>query len=319
MAPYLALIPELTYSHSERIFVTILQAVFMLVGAAIIMMGVPQLWSSLNGVIPDKKSSFIAAIIIVSLFGMIVAFIAGFVIDEKKYGKGKPTDIPLMQSIKMTLSNRAFLTYMIPVILYWFAFHMIRSIIAYYPRVLLKQPNEDYQTMLMVLLFGGAIVFFLLIFLLSGRLSNKTVMSSGLLTFAAFMLITYFIDMFGEHAKMVANIQMFLLGYPVAVLMVIPNAIVADISEVDGYLNGTHREAMFFGTQGLFMKVNYGLASAIVAGLFSAFGKDVANPMGVKLTGPVASVFALVGFLILFMYPQKWVTEKLQIIRKQDS
>jgi GPH family glycoside/pentoside/hexuronide:cation symporter len=155
-------------------------------------------------------------------------------------------------------------------------------------------------------------------------------MSSGLLAFAIFLVITYFIDSLVNHpvsiagmettgAVLLANIQMFLLGYPVAVLLVIPNAILADISEVDGHQRGINREAMFFGTQGLFMKINYGLASAIVAALFATYGKDVATPLGVKLSGPVASVFALVGFLVFFLYPQDWIEEKLKEIRSQEK
>lgn len=318
MAPYLALIPELTHSHDERIFVTIIQAGFMLIGAAVIMMGVPMIWEGFQGIGMEKAPAFITSIAIVAGIGFAVSFVAGLVVDEKKYCKGEPAEVPLFESIKMTLGNRVFIFYLIPIVLYWFTFHMIRSTIAYYPMVLIHK-DASYQTILMVILFGGAALFFVLIHFLSKMVSNKSIMSSGLLAFAIFLLITYFIDETGQYAPLVANIQMFLLGYPVAVLLVIPNAILADISEVDGYQRGISREAMFFGTQGLFMKINYGLASAIVAALFATYGKDVATPLGVKLSGPVASVFALVGFLVFFLYPQNWIDEKLKEIRNQEK
>ncbi len=329
MAPYLALIPELTRTHDERIFVTVIQAMFMLIGAAVIMMGVPMLWTGIEGAGVDKAAAFKISIAIAALIGFLSTFSSALVVDENRYSRGKPADIPLFESIKMTLGNSTFIYYMIPVILYWFTFHMIRSIIAYYPMVLMHS-DPSMQTLLMVILFGGAAVFFAAISSLSKRFSNKALMSAGLVTFAVFLLITYVIDpfvgypftMFGINtswAVIIACAQMFLLGFPVAVLLIIPNAIVADISEVDSFERGVSREAMFFGTQGFFMKVNYGIASAIVAALFSLFGKDVASPMGVKLAGPVASVFALIGFLIFFKYPQEEVAEKLRVIRAREG
>lgn len=318
MAPYLALIPELTHTHSDRIFLTVIQAFFMLIGAGIVMMGVPQIWKVIESSGVNKSDSFVYSIGIVAALGFIIAFVAGFVVDEKKYTKGEPAEVPLFESIKMTLKNKVFIFYMLPVILYWFTFHMIRSTLAYYPVVLLGK-ESDFQTILTVELFGGAAIFFLLISFLSKKVSNKGFMSSGLLSFSLLLIITFFINQFGEYAVLVAGIQMFLMGYPVAVLMVIPNAIVSDIAEVDGYTTGIKREAMFFGTQGLFMKVNYGIAAAIIAGLFSIFGKDLANPLGVKLSGPVAAVFAFTGFLIFFAYPQEWVSEKLKEIRNNKD
>ncbi len=329
MAPYLALIPELTRSHEERIFVTIIQAVFMLFGAAVVMMGVPALWDALGSTIPQKDEAFRAAIGIVAAIGFVSSISAALVVDEKRYSKGEPAEISIIQSIKMTLGNRSFIYYMIPVILYWFTFHMIRSTIAYYPMVLIHQP-ASFQTMLMVLLFGGAALFFVLISMLSKKYSNKTIMLSGMLTFALFLCITYFIDTLVNYPVSIAGIettgavvlaclQMFLIGYPVSVLLVIPNAMVADISEVDADMRGMNREAMFLGTQGLFMKINYGIAAAIIAALFATFGKDVATPLGVKLSGPVAALFALAGFLILFKYPQDWISDKLNAIREREG
>ncbi len=314
MAPYLALIPELTHTHEDRIFITVIQAFFMLIGAAIVMMGVPIIWEGIEHSGVQKSEAFVYSIITVAVVGFLVSFIAALVVDEKKYTRGEPADVPLIQSIKMTLANKAFMLYMIPVILFWFTFHIIRSTVAYYPVVLLHK-DPSFQTILMVELFGGAALFFLLISALSKKVSNKVFMSSGLLAFAIFLIPTFFIDTFGENGVIVAGIQMFLLGYPVAILMVIPNAILSDIAEVDGDATGLRREAMFFGTQGLFMKVNYGIASAILAGLFALFGKDVANPLGVKISGPVAAAFSFIGFLAFMAYPQDAITEKLKKIR----
>jgi len=319
MTPYLALIPELSRTHKDRINIVVYQAVFALIGAGIVMMGVPQLWHVFQGMdFFSSKRSLQVALALAAFIGFISMFVSGLVIDEKKYTKSEPSDVKLFESIKMTLKNRIFLIYLFPTILYWFSFNIIRTIIAYYPIVLLEK-DAGFQTLLMAALFGAAAICFIVISLLSSVISNKAFMLFGLLSFSIFMSLGYFVDLLGQYRVIAGLIHMALLGIPVAILLIIPNAIVSDISEVDGYRSGEKREAMFFGTQGLFMKINYGIAAAIVTYLFAVFGKDIANPLGVKLAGPVAAVFCLVGFLIFLMYPQKEVVEELEKIRAEQA
>jgi GPH family glycoside/pentoside/hexuronide:cation symporter len=317
MTPYLALIPELSRTHGQRITITVAQAYFSLIGAAVVMMGVPLIWDALKGGSLEVTGSFRVAIIVVSVIGFITAIASGLVVNEKEYSRGQPADVHLFESIKLTLKNKSFIQYVIPTILFWCAFHMIRAIIPYYSVVLL-QKDQAFQMMLMIVLFGSAAVFFFIVGFLTKFLTNKTIMLAGLLSFAAFMCITYFVKSFGDMAVTGAYIHMALLGFPVAVLLVIPNAMVADISEVDAHETGKNREAMFFGTQGLLMKINYGIAGALLSFLLLEFGKDVSNPLGVELSGPVAGLFPLVGFFILLMYPQKWINDKLKEIRQKE-
>jgi glycoside/pentoside/hexuronide:cation symporter, GPH family len=83
-------------------------------------------------------------------------------------------------------------------------------------------------------------------------------------------------------------------GIPIAVLLAVPNALLADIADRDGRRTGRRREAMFFGAQAFFMKVNMGLSSAVLAALL-VLGKSVAQPLGVQLVGPATAVVLLVA------------------------
>lgn len=318
MSPNLALIPEVSANHKERISVTATQAVFSIAGAGIVLMVVPMLWQGLEGAGMSTKGGFQLTMVILAVIATISMLLSAAPIDEKRFSKSTPAGVGLFESLKMTLSNSWFITYMIATILYWFGFNVIRAIIAYYPVVLLGEPPE-FQTMLMVALFGVAVVFFLLLPVVSKRYTNKQLMLFGMLSFAILMVFTYFVDQFGAMRPIVAMIQMGLMGIPVSILLVIPNAAVSDLSELDGYRRGKNREAMFFGTQGLFMKVNYGIAGAITASLFAFFGKDAAEPLGVKLAGPVAAVFVIVGFIVLLRFPQKRINQELQEAREEAT
>lgn len=310
MSPNLALIPEVSKNHRERINITVMQATFSIAGAGVVLMVVPMLWQGFEGAGMSTSGSFKLTIVILAFVAMVSMLLSAAPIDEKRFSGRAPAGVGLLESIKMTLSNRRFITYMIATILYWFGFNVIRTIIAYYPVVLVGRPPE-FQTILMVALFGVAVGFFLLLPVLSRRFSNKQLMLAGMLSFAVLMCFTMVVDRLGDLRSVAAIVHMGLMGFPVAVLLVIPNAAVSDLSELDGYKTGKNREAMFFGTQGLFMKVNYGIAGAITASLFSFFGKDVAEPLGVKLAGPVGAVFVLVGFIVLLRYPQTAISQEL--------
>lgn len=316
VAPYLALIPELSATHKDRIRITSLQAIFSLVGAAAILMGIPLIWSALEGGGLEKGAALKISLGIMAFFAFVSLLAAALPVDEKRFCKNEPAGVPLFKSLKMTLMNRTYIIYMIGAILFWFSFNVIRSIIAYYPDVLLGE-KQDFQTILMVVLFGSAAVCFLIINALAAKVTNKTMMLVGLLTFAIGMSMTWFIDQMGASKILFTYCQMAFLGIPVAVLLVVPNAIVADISEIDSYHTGINREAMFFGTQGLFMKINYGIAAAIVSYLFAVFGKDAAAPLGVKLAGPVGGLFSLIGFFVFLFFPQEKVNDELKQIREE--
>jgi GPH family glycoside/pentoside/hexuronide:cation symporter len=98
-----------------------------------------------------------------------------------------------------------------------------------------------------------------------------------------------------------------LLGFSVAVLLVLPNVFIADLCDYDFKQTGEHREAMYFGVHGFFLKLNLGVAAAVLAFFYLVLGKDIANPLGVRLVCIAASAVGITGIIILLKYPDKSV------------
>lgn len=316
MAPNLALIPELSRSVGERINLTVAQAIFSLLGAVLVMIGFPLLWQLFQGGGFSTGRSFQLTVVVLGVAAAVSMLAAALPVNEKRYSHSMPADTGLIESIKLTIRNRHFITYMIGIILYWFSFNMVRAIIAYYPVVLLGR-DSSFQTLLMAALFGVAFAVFFFLPLLSRRYNNKQLVVAGMASFAALLPLTALIPLAGDHAATLAIVQLALMGFPVAILLVIPNAMVSDLSELDGYQSGRNREAMFFGTQGLFMKINYGIALAITASLFAFFGKDAARPLGVIISGPVSALFVLAGLIVFLKYPQAQIQRELAEYREK--
>ena len=67
------------------------------------------------------------------------------------------------------------------------------------------------------------------------------------------------------------------------------------------------------------MKFFYGLAVAIAFYLFAEFGKDVAKPLGVRLTGLVSALFCVAGFLVFLLFPGREMEKTLEDIRSKEA
>ena len=89
-----------------------------------------------------------------------------------------------------------------------------------------------------------------------------------------------------------------LAGAPIAGLFVFPNALLADVIDYDAQLTGQRREGMYFGVLSTINKLALALSSLIFGLILGAFGNTAANPLGIRLIGPVAGVAVVLGLLI---------------------
>ncbi|MFO7731041.1 MAG: MFS transporter, partial [Spirochaetia bacterium] len=168
--------------------------------------------------------------------------------------------------------------------------------------IVLSGGGEAFASMLFTVLIGAAALCFPLVALLARRIGKKRLMCIALGSFC--------ISGIGFALTGIVPIdpQIWMLGaalvaaFPSAVLIIIPNVMLSEISEEDSLHTGQRREAMFFGTQGFFMKLNLGVSGAVIAGLYSVFGKDIADPLGVRLTPLVGSAVALIGLFVMLRY-----------------
>ncbi|NBC30970.1 MAG: hypothetical protein GVY29_13375 [Spirochaetes bacterium] len=98
---------------------------------------------------------------------------------------------------------------------------------------------------------------------------------------------------------------MVLAGVGLSGLLVLPNAMIGDLADFrlpDGSNPG---EAIYYGLQGLVQKAATGLVTLASGLLFDLFGNTPANPLGIRLTGPIGALFAVAAVLILRHYPSK--------------
>ena len=310
VGPYLSLIPELGHTNKARIDMTTSQAYFSLIGAGMVMIGGPLLLGHFmktdSPVISYRKMAVIFA-----LTGAVIAYFAAIVVDEKRFSDAKPSKTPLLESFKKTISSRPFVIYLISNIALWFLFNIVRSSAIHIGMTLLGG-NEAFASNMFSILIISAAICFPIVGMIARKYGKKLTMISGLFSFAVFSVAVSFSGLTFVDARVWGLTSIALMGFPVAVLMVIPNVLLSDLCDLDYRITGERREAMYFGVQGFFMKLNLGISTATLAFLYSAFGKDVSNPLGVRLAPIAGSVIAVIGIVAMIKYPEKEIEEKFK-------
>jgi len=298
VCPYLALLPELARSTRDRVDLATFKAVFSLLGVGVALIGAGILIGML---------SFHGMVWVLATLGLVLLYLP-LLIRERDYAEAKPATLGLIEAITTTFKNRAFLIYLIGNVTFWLGFNIITLNIPLYVTILLRG-TEDETSIYFGLAFVVALLFFPVVNILAKKLGLKVMMMFSLVAFLILLPLFFFLgqSLFGLAPETVAYILMGLAGLPLAVIFIVPDAIVAAVSDLEEKLSGQRREAMYFGAQGFILKLALGLSTVITGALLQFFGSTVAQPLGIQLTGPVSAVFILAGVIIFSRYPEKEV------------
>jgi GPH family glycoside/pentoside/hexuronide:cation symporter len=303
VAPYIALIPELGHTEKQRVNMTTTQGYFALLGGGIVLIGGPYLIDLLKKSVGLTAAYQIMAAIM-GVIGLIFLYMAVFAVDEKKFSDAKPSTVPFWKSVKTTLTNKVFRIFLITNMTFWFIFNTVRSSVIHITVTILKGSEGDAGTY-NALIFAGAGAFFILNLFLSRKVNKKTLYLFGLGSFALFSVLLTLtgLEFIPINPKIWGLTLFVLCGFPVAIFLVLQNVFIAEICDVDYKQTGERREAMYFGVHGFFVKLILGLSFASLSFFFIVFGKDVTNPLGVRLSIIAAGVVALIGLFVFLRYP----------------
>jgi len=297
VCPYLALLPEIARNRNERVDLSTMQAIFIILGTALAMVASGPL---------IERFGFGAMVWIMGGIALIFLYMPVFAVDERRFSRARPAGLNLVEALKKTFQNRAFLVYLVGNALYWFGFNIITMGVPYYVTVLIGA-REGQSSIFLGAAFGVALLCFPLINIAAKKWGKKAIMMFSMGAFVVLLpLIYFFNDPFLPLSPYAFGLLVLaLLGIPLASLFIIPNALVADITDVDEMVTGRRRESMYFGAQGIVLKSVLALSSLTMGLLFQFFGSSTAEPLGIQLTGPVAAGFILIGLLIFRTYPEK--------------
>jgi GPH family glycoside/pentoside/hexuronide:cation symporter len=265
VTPYLALLPEIAGSSSDRLNLTTGQGVAALVGT---------LCFAFAGLIV-QHFGFVGLGVMVGLAILISYYPIPFVIRESERAAGpKPSLKRLFQWIREVIGNTTFLPLLISTSLYWFALNLLLMLVPRWVQVQLGM-EKDAVTWLMLPFIAVNLIAFFIFNWIAKRFGKYR---SFLLVFALTVLVFGLVG-FSDQIQIglsqftVAQCIVGLAGVPVGGFGVLAFALLADVIDEDSNRRGLHREAIFFGVQAIFQKSMIGL-SAVAFGWLQTFGSS---------------------------------------------
>ncbi|NLM97006.1 MAG: MFS transporter [Halanaerobiaceae bacterium] len=308
VAPYLALLPEISPDPDERITVSTYQTVANILGLI--------MSSTLAGILINKHGYRIMGPVL-GLISLIFFYMPVLAVKEKQHVRS--TDAPgFLESCRLVLKNRNFVFYQIANLLLWFTVNML-TIAAPYIGSVLMGLDEQGSGLMLGGTFLAAVAVSPAIMILSKKYGKKKIFNISMILAAFILSLIYLIGrpyLFFDKGWFGFAVVA-LAGVPISSIFIIPNAIIADITDQDTYETGQERQAMFFGIQGLANKMVIGLSSWFTLSiLFNLFGYNKAEPGGIYLTAPIAGILCIIAFLA-FNYGYDLDEEQVREIREK--
>lgn len=308
VAPYLALLPEISTDPDERITISTYQSVANILGLIMA--------STLAGFLINKYGYKVMGLVL-GIIALIFFYLPVIAVKEKQHVRSKG-DPGFWANFRLVLENRNFVFYQIANLLLWFTVNMLTIAAPYIGGVLMGLDEQGSGLML-----GGTFVTAIaaspVVLFLSKKYGKKKVFNISMLLAAAILSLIYLIGrpyLFFDTGWF-GYVVIALAGIPISAIFIIPNAIIADITDQDTYETGQKRQAMFFGIQGLVNKMVIGLSSWLTLSiLFNIFGYNKAEPGGIYLTAPVAAVLCIISYFV-FNFGYNLDEEQIRKIKEE--
>lgn len=294
--PYFALLPEIASGKQQRMFIQSFVAFFGILGMGIAM--------GASGFLVDALGYGMAGIVM----GILCALtLVGPFLTVRTEGQApqpaaeKTPSANIFVSMKSALENRNFRNYIFGFCIFYLGFQLIQYNLAFITTVLLEL-DKGMSSTLFIASVLAAVLLIPVYNLLLKKLSCSSALKLAIGAYVAVAMLIAGIPLWaglGINTKALGFGLMVLLGFPYSGLMVIPNVIVSEIIDEDVRVNGVHREALFFGVQGLINKFMVSLAALIVSVVLDVLGNNAQQPLGVIAVAPLAAVVSVVGFVFI--------------------
>ncbi|MDE7298041.1 MAG: MFS transporter [Lachnospiraceae bacterium] len=303
--PYNALIPELGHNQKQRLDISTIISFTFIAGTALAYVA-PVLWGALTpalGRIPAMRLTF-GILCAISLFCL---FVPVFAIREKDYVVTKPAQDNAFSSLLAAYRNKDFRLFVCSDISYWIAITMFQTGLPFFVTSLLGL-SESMTTIYFVGMTALSLVFYIPINKLAPKLGKRKIMLIG---FVGFTVAYLFTGILGKITFLPETIQggilALLASFPMAIFGILPQAVVADISQSDALATGTNREGMFYAARTFAFKLGQSVAML----LFTAIAAIGSSGAGYRISAIVSAAFCLLGGAMFFFYNEKKVTNGL--------
>ena len=316
--PYNALISEFGKTQEDRMFISTaisLTYFFGLLLAYVPFAVAPMLRGAL-GFAWSYRVCFIALAVV----GLVAMLLPTFLLKERDFVDSKPDRTNAFKSLTATFKNKDFRVFVGSDIMYWIGLTLFQTGLPFFIKVMTKDTDGA-----SVLYYMGAMTLLSAAFYPFVTKFVKKFGKKKLVIFAFFGLALAYASaaMIGRFWTLSIDpftvITVIVAAFPMALLGIIPQSMVADVAEAEAKVTGENREGMFFAARTFAMKLGQSVAMLAFTSLaligatnVDKSSNDIApTKIGMLIVAIVAIVFCVLGALILFFYNEKKVMKTI--------
>ena len=286
--PFNALIPELGRTQDLRVNLSTFISVTYFLGTAFayLVPTIAGLFQASLGI----ANAYRVTIAILAAVAIACMLVPAFTIDENAYAETEPSTTPMGASVIKTFKNKDFQVFEISDILYWVAITMFQTGMPFYVTSLIGL-DESWNFILFAGMTLISLAFYAPVNILAKRMGKKKLVAFAFFFFCLAFLVTSVCGQFGVPELAWGALVAILAAIPMAVLGILPQAVLADIAESDAVETGENREGMFCD-------------------------RLLCDGFGYRITAVVATVFCLLGGLVFLRYREGRV---LQVVARHTK
>lgn len=309
--PYNALISEFGKTQDDRMFISTAISLTFFVGTMLAY--TPFLFAGMLRGALGFNWSYRACFIVLAAIAAVCMLLPTFLLKEKDFVETEPSNVNMFKSLAATFKNKDFRTFVGSDIMYWVGLTLFQTGLPFFVKVSM---NLD-ESLVMVFMGGMTVlsaVFYPFVSAMVRKFGKKKLTITGFLGLALAYLVTALIGILPLPGMVFGVLICIIAAFPMALLGIIPQSIVADVAEAEGIVTGENREGMFFAARTFAMKFGQSVAMlaftslAIIGTTQNLNSNDItASSLGLRIVAFVAMAFCVAGALILMLYNEKKV------------
>ncbi len=315
--PYNALISEFGKTQEDRMYISTAISLTFFFGTMIAYL--PFVFAGvLQGMAVSFPWSYRLCFMVLAALALVCLLIPVFKLNEKEFVDAVPSDSNAIKSLAKTFQNKEFVKFASSDIAYWIGLTLFQTGLPFFVKV-----SMELDASWSMYLLGGMTVlsacFYPIVSKLVAKFGKKKLVITGFLGLALAYVVTALIGVIPGFKGIVPGLMIVVIAaFPMALLGIIPQAIVADVAEQDAIVTGEKREGMFFAARTFAMKLGQSVAMLVFTSL-AVLGTTqdlksndlTASPIGLRIVAVVAICFCVLGAIILMAYNEKKVMKTI--------
>ena len=315
--PYNALISEFGKTQEDRMYISTAISLTFFFGTLIAYL--PFVFAGvLQGMAVSFAWSYRLCFIVLSAVALICMLVPVFKLNEKDFVDAVPSESNAIKSLGKTFQNKDFVKFAASDIAYWIGLTLFQTGLPFFVKV-----SMELDASFAMYFLGGMTVlsacFYPIVSKLVSKFGKKKLVITGFLGLALAYVVTALIGVIPGFKGIVPGALIVIISaFPMALLGIIPQAIVADVAEEDAIVTGEKREGMFFAARTFAMKMGQSVAMLVFTSL-AVLGTTqdlksndlTASPVGLRIVAVVAICFCVLGAVILAAYDEKKVMKTI--------